>query len=258
MPQSISVLEDKLCLFKQYPWDKLEGTNDILDMLQKAGKASKGHAVQIINMDRAPVNTAQQNSENSGRIRKLYQKYRPPTLKALKFKAEVADKANVILHDAARKVRQRRRKSDRDEVTFVGIHARRTDYLDYRDKYLGEENLQEDYFVDAVEYFREEYDLPVFIFVSDDMKWARRHVRPAIAAAGASGLDDGEKGDQDVFFAGCGGDNPDFECSARDFALLSACNHSVTTHGAFGHWASYLAGGEVYTEYGVLIPDAHT
>ena len=32
------------------------------------------------------------------------------------------------------------------EITFVGVHNRRTDYLEFRRKRLGLENLYEDYF----------------------------------------------------------------------------------------------------------------
>jgi len=45
--------------------------------------------------------------------------------------------------------------------------------------------------------------------------------------------------------------------SGKDFALLSNCNHTITTHGTFGHWASILSGGEIYTEYGAIVPDAY-
>jgi hypothetical protein len=40
--------------------------------------------------------------------------------------------------------------------------------------------------------------------------------------------------------------------------VLVACNHSVTTDGSFGFWASALAGGEIFTEYGLIVPDAFT
>ena len=95
-------------------------------------------------------------------------------------------------------------------------------------------------FQDAMAYFREEYDHPVFIYVSDDMKWGRRKL----------------KAEKNVYFLGCG-DGDDVDCVGKDLALLGACNHTITTHGSFGHWASFLAGGEIYTEYGAIIPDAY-
>ncbi len=43
----------------------------------------------------------------------------------------------------------------------MGVHNRRTDYLEFRRKRLGLDNLYEDYFQDAMDYFREEFDNPV-------------------------------------------------------------------------------------------------
>ena len=111
-----------------------------------------------------------------------------------------------------------------------------------------------------MEYFREEYEHPVFLYVSDDMKWGRRNLRKK---ARGSDKDEPEQDNQldssdlpSLFFVGCGdGDNPD--CIGKDLAVLAACNHTITTHGTFGHWAAYLAGGEVYTEYGAIVPDAY-
>lgn len=107
---------------------------------------------------------------------------------------------------------------------------------------MGLDNLYEDYFEDAMEYFRDEYgsDDTVFVYVSDDMKWGRRKLKDA----------------KNLFFMGCG-NGEEVECIAKDLSLLSKCNHTITTHGTFGHWASYLAGGEIYTEYGAIIPDAN-
>ena len=64
----------------------------------------------------------------------------------------------------------------------------------------------------------------VFVYVSDDMKWGRRKLK---------------KLGENVFFIGCGdGEKPD--CIGKDFAVLSSCNHTITTHGTFGHWVSII------------------
>ena len=95
-----------------------------------------------------------------------------------------------------------------------------------------------------MEYFREEYDHPAFVYVSDDMEWGEKELGDLADKHG------------DLFLVGCGdGDDPD--CVGKDFALLSSCNHTITTHGTFGHWAAYLAGGEIYTEYGAIVPNAY-
>lgn len=134
-------------------------------------------------------------------------------------------------------------KTKPQKITYVGIHNRRTDYLEFRRKRLKLDNLYEDYFEDAMEYFMEEYGPNVaFVYVSDDMKWGRRKLSKVPHS-------------KNLFFIGCG-DFDEVECIGKDMALLANCNHTITTHGSFGHWAAYLAGGEVYTEYGTIIPDA--
>ncbi len=129
------------------------------------------------------------------------------------------------------------------KVTFVGVHDRRTDYLEFRRKVLLTEDLDEDYLPDAMEYFREEYDSTsevVFVYTSDDMMWA----------------EDRLKDEKNVFLAGCN-QPKNSECIGRDFALLSSCNHTIVTHGSLGLWAAFLAGGEIYTEYGAIIPETY-
>ncbi len=88
-------------------------------------------------------------------------------------------------------------------MTFVGVHNRRTDYLEFRRKRLGLDNLYEDYFEDAMDYYREEHDHPVFLYVSDDMKWGLENLKSMADGAG------------DVFFVGCG-DGDDTECIGQD------------------------------------------
>ena len=63
----------------------------------------------------------------------------------------------------------------------------------------------------------------VFVYVSDDMKWGRRKLK---------------KLEENIFFVGCGeGDKTD--CIGKDFAVLSKCNHTILTHGTFGHWVRF-------------------
>ena len=79
-----------------------------------------------------------------------------------------------------------------EKITWVGIHNRRGDYLEFRRKRLGLDNLYEDYFEDAMEYFVDEYGKDVvFIYVSDDMKWGRRKLSKSPFG-------------KNLFFMGCG------------------------------------------------------
>ena len=104
--------------------------------------------------------------------------------------------------------------------------------------------MEEDYYQDAMEYYRDEYGSSntVFLFTSDDMKWARRN--------------EAFKEEKNLFLVGCG-EAENLNCVGKDLALLASCNHTVISHGSFGQWASYFAGGEIYTEYGALAPEAY-
>ncbi len=95
--------------------------------------------------------------------------------------------------------RKRKNLSPKTEVTFVGVHNRRTDYLEFRRKRLGLDNLYEDYFEDAMEYYREDHDHPVFLYVSDDMEWGNQNLKSMADGTG------------DIFFVGCG-NGDDVEC----------------------------------------------
>ncbi len=74
------------------------------------------------------------------------------------------------------------------EVTYVGLHSRRTDYLEFRKNVLGMKKLYKNYFFDAVDYFTEEFENVVFVYISDDMEWGRKKMRKVA----------------NVFFVGCG------------------------------------------------------
>jgi galactoside 2-L-fucosyltransferase 1/2 len=73
-------------------------------------------------------------------------------------------------------------------VTYVGIHNRRTDYLDFRRDILKRKKLYNSFFFDAMDYYRDEFDNVVFVYVSDDMEWGRKRFRKS----------------ENVFFVGCG------------------------------------------------------
>lgn len=221
---NIPTLEDGLCDWRTFPFQKYEGNIEELgDPEWKTGKA--------IEIFVAKKNFMRHEIMGG---RKYYRQFRDESVHALKFRPQFQRHADITLGGIAKKA------DLKGEIVFVGVHNRRTDYLEFRKKRLGLENLYEDYFQDAMEYFREEYDNPIFVYVSDDMKWGRRNL----------------KTEKDIFFVGCG-DPDDVDCIGKDFAVLSNCNHTITTHGTFGHWAAYLAGGEIYTEYGAIVPDAY-
>ena len=83
--------------------------------------------------------------------RKYYKQFREQSMKALTFKKPFRRHAEITLGEIAKKIdskekKTKKKKKNLDPITFVGVHDRRTDYLEFRVKRLGLENLYEDYF----------------------------------------------------------------------------------------------------------------
>lgn len=74
-------------------------------------------------------------------------------------------------------------------------------------------------------YFNNKFRRVVFLIVSDDIPWCRRHI-PA----------------NNVIFS-------DSKSAGVDLAIMSLCDHAIITVGSFGWWGGWLvsetAGGEV-------------
>ena len=58
------------------------------------------------------------------------------------------------------------------DITFVGIHHRRGDHLQFQ-KEGGMKSLEPAYFLEAMEMYREKFKRVVFIYVTDDIQWGR-------------------------------------------------------------------------------------
>ncbi|KAM6223616.1 galactoside alpha-(1,2)-fucosyltransferase 1-like [Rhynchocyon petersi] len=121
--------------------------------------------------------------------------------------------------------------------TFVGVHVRRGDYVQIMpDRWKGVVGDRA-YLKQAMDWFRQRHETPIFVVVSNGMDWCRENI-------------DASQGD--VVFAGQG-----LEASpSRDFALLTQCNHTVMTIGTFGFWAAYLAGGDTVYLANFTLPDS--
>lgn len=142
-------------------------------------------------------------------------------LKLLKLKAEYRAQAQEKLTQIKTKF-----KNQSKEFVFVGIHSRRTDHFSVQKKH-GWKPVTPSYFLDAMDLaraqFKKKYNL-AFVFVSDDMKWAKEKI--------------GQKkgGQKNVFYLGSDND-------ALDLALLAACNHTIQSYGSFTYFAGFLANG---------------
>ncbi|KAK6635938.1 hypothetical protein RUM44_001192 [Polyplax serrata] len=133
-----------------------------------------------------------------------------------RFKRTLADNADKILQEVAQ---------NRLNLTYVGVHVRRTDYIYYlwRTRHASAADIE--FFSQAMNYFRSKYRNTVFIVVSDDPDWCKSNL---------GGPED------DVYVASI----PGITGPGQDIATMSACNHSIIDYGTFGVWGAILAGGE--------------
>uniref|UniRef100_A0A8C9PC32 L-Fucosyltransferase n=1 Tax=Spermophilus dauricus TaxID=99837 RepID=A0A8C9PC32_SPEDA len=122
-------------------------------------------------------------------------------------------------------------------MTFVGVHVRRGDYVRVMPQVWKGVLADRGYLQQALDWFRARYRSPVFVVTSDDMAWCRQSI-------------DSSRGD--VVFAGNGLQGS----PAKDFALLTQCNHSIITVGTFGIWAAYLTGGDTVYLANFTLPNS--
>uniref|UniRef100_A0A8C3HNQ6 L-Fucosyltransferase n=1 Tax=Chrysemys picta bellii TaxID=8478 RepID=A0A8C3HNQ6_CHRPI len=128
-------------------------------------------------------------------------------------------------------------RGQRRNVTYVGVHVRRGDYVWVMPQVWKGVVADKAYLEKAMGYFRDKYQEPVFVVTSNGMEWCRENI-------------DTSQGD--VYFSGEGKESS----PGRDFALLAHCNHTIMTIGTFGIWAGYLAGGETIYLANYTLPDS--
>lgn len=145
----------------------------------------------------------------------LFHPFREDLLRELTFSPSLKKQANDILTSV-----KNRMKMKSQEITFVGVHIRRTDYIEYIKKY-NTTIPSRGYYVRAMQYYREKYSRPIFIMASDDPVYCKRTF----------------KAFKDVVLI--------HGNREMDMATLAACNHSIISVGSFSFWCGYLSGGEV-------------
>ena len=153
----------------------------------------------------------------------LFHPQREQLLRDFTFREGLRARANRRLVELARQ-------ANLSSPTFIGVHVRRTDYKVWLSRSVDGQVVGAAYLRRAVALMRRRHRSAVFVVTSDDLEWCRRELR----------------GLQLVMVAG----DRDVRRPGADLALLAACNHSVVTHGTFGFWAAYLAGGEVVAPTG--------
>ncbi|CAH1779289.1 unnamed protein product [Owenia fusiformis] len=104
-------------------------------------------------------------------------------------------------------------------VTLVGIHIRRGDILRQNKIDFGYTVPNTLYFINATDYFRNQFSNVKFIVCTDDPTWWEENMNLTNTVI--------SKGKEPV----------------EDLAILSKCDHAIISTGTFGWWAAFLANG---------------
>lgn len=89
----------------------------------------------------------------------------------MKFKNDIITKAEEKLSELAKE-----QKLDPKKVTFIGIHARKTDHAEFMMKNLNMKPIGDEYFNNAIKYYQKSYDNCIFIVGSDDIDWCKKNI----------------------------------------------------------------------------------
>ena len=93
----------------------------------------------------------------------------------------------------------------------------------------------------------------IFLYVSDDLQWAEQKLLPRVKTKGRNHKNFKLNSKMhrlflslDIFIAGSL-QYPEYRgnktlSTGLDLALLSLCNHTITSYGSYSFWASFLAG----------------
>jgi galactoside 2-L-fucosyltransferase 1/2 len=144
--------------------------------------------------------------------------FRGEIRRQFEFADDIRLNASVIVNNLMRSTYN----TDRKNVTLVGIHVRRGDYLE-SSKIVQQKPADNDYIKRALKYFRDRYKTVMFIIATNptecDRKWCQDNIQ----------------GNDTVLVP--------VSSAAVDLAILSSCDHSIMTVGTFGWWAGWLANG---------------
>ena len=154
----------------------------------------------------------------------------------LKFRPKIKTRVKKTFEDVKRKYKKFHPdfSESNDQLVFVALHNRRTDYQYYMEKRYNEIALEMDYFIGALDTYRRLFKHVAFIYVSDDKKWGRHNFDNDL---------------KDIFFVN-DGRTEEPEALSFDMALMANCDHFIHSRGSFSMWGGILNGGLMYTEVG--------
>jgi len=129
------------------------------------------------------------------------------------FKKHIVDESQRLLHVASKGVKN---------ITYVGVHVRRTDYNNHLNVLYNASMVKPDFFLRQMNLLRNKYKPIMFVVVSDDPEWCERELHGV-----------------DVVIIR--NNSP-----AQDLAIMAACNHSIIDYGSYGMWGAILSEGDTY------------
>ena len=97
--------------------------------------------------------------------------YLPDIRAKFRFQARFRKRAENLLRAEAL-----RRNMMEAEITWVGVHVRRTDYKHQLNDLYGADLLEADYFKSAMNIYTKDYNNIIFVVVTDDMEWAENNL----------------------------------------------------------------------------------
>ena len=97
--------------------------------------------------------------------------YLPDIRAKFRLQARFRERAENLLRAEAV-----RRNMMEAEITWVGVHVRRTDYKHHLDVLYGANLLEADYFKRAMNIYTKDYNNIIFVVVTDDMEWAENNL----------------------------------------------------------------------------------
>ena len=166
--------------------------------------------------DKKFENLPKSNVQISGYFQswKYFNKYEDELRAEFSFNKNLSDKATDYLHTIARTYDDS--STPDGNLTFVGVHVRRGDRV--RSQLYRVAPLS--YITKAMADFRANFTRVHFVVCSDDISWCKENL--------------GQQ--KNISFS-------EGRTVNVDFAILSSCNHTLSTVGTFSWWVSWLAGG---------------
>ena len=83
---------------------------------------------------------------------------------------------NIVESYLEKQNMKRKKKLTQESLDIVGVHVRRTDHIRYEDN-LGYQRLTSRYFIQAMDSYLENLPHPIFVVVSDDLRWCKQNLK---------------------------------------------------------------------------------